>query len=171
MADGDLCIKYQASGLAHKYGGDSLIFKGDDEYKNWALVIVSWTSATTDLDICGYWTALPSEKCGWDWGSGTRAGTYQSVWVTGDDTGAGGQEILHLRIAPWEDGNPRTYRIHFNVYGEGLGGNVSIEVTFRGVKLYKDGQTASTNYGQKTSTASPSCLITFDEDGTPLSIE
>lgn len=169
-----LAHKYEGDHLAYKYHGlpgeNHLIYTTGDEWKYWVEITVRWGSETRDVDICSYWIDNPDVKVGFGWSHGTIDGTYRIYWESGDDTGFGGHETLHARIAPWEAADNRKIKIHFNVYGEGPGEGLTVTATYKGTTITKHGQDAGVNYGEKAKTTDPCCTIEFDALGVPIEI-
>lgn len=164
----ELCFKYDNGHLAYKAGGDgNLIYKGAGDY---ALIYIEWGSGNRDLDICGYWTATSGNKVGWSYNSSFNNPPYIVEWSSGDYTGWGGMERLALRLSPWST-SPRTFRVHFNYFGETEESPVCTVTARKGaVTITKSNQRCGTNSGSRATTSDPYCTITFDEHGTPLSI-
>ena len=141
--------------------------------KTWATITISWASyGGKDLDICGYWVDQPGVKVGYSHGSGSTGSTYRSRWK-GDNTRSGPEYVLvgvnENDIASGV--TTRKYRIHFNYYKTaGSPAKADVTVKANGVTKRRT-SSASTHKGNAASTSDPSVTITFDSDGTPISID
>ena len=151
----------------------SLTATETDIPKTWATITISWASyGGKDLDICGYWVDQPSIKVGYGHGSGSTDSTYRSRWK-GDNTGSGPEYVLvgvnENDIASGV--TTRKYRIHFNYYNTaGSPAKADVSVRANGVTKRRS-SSASTRKSSPASTSDPYVTITFDSDGTPISID
>lgn len=140
--------------------------------KTWATITIAWAAyGGSDIDICGYWLDKPDVKVGWSWGSGSTDSVYSSRWK-GDNTGSGPEYILVGASAadlPTGVTTPR-YRIHFNHYGR-AGSPPKVDVSVRANNVTRSKTQTAATRGGKALTSDPYLTITFDQDGTPRSID
>lgn len=144
-----------------------------DVPQTWAHITIEWAQwGGSDIDICGYWIDQPSIKVGFSHGSGSSSSTWRSMWK-GDNTGSGPEYVL-VGVAPGEilsGVSSRKYKIHFNHYGTAASNpHVKVTVSSNGSTRSKVCN-AATRRGSAANTSDPYVVITFDESGTPISID
>lgn len=167
---GLLCHKHGGNRLCYKHGGSKLIFKcaaGGE-----TTVTFAWGSNASDLDICAYWVGDPNNKFGYDWNESTSehvSGAYH-ITYSGDMRGSGDSEFCKIRMAPWNNGGSRVFRVHFNYFGTSSGVCKVIASQLNGQTLIKSDQACSSNRGSKATTNDPYCDVVFDSTGTLSSI-
>ena len=144
-----------------------------DVPSSWAHITIAWSEwGGKDIDICGYWVDKPEVQVGYSHGSGSTASAWRSAWK-GDNTGSGPEYVL-VAVAENEilsGVTSRRYRIHFNHYGEAAANpHVRVTVFSNGVTKSKTCR-ANTRRRSAATTTDPYVTISFDENGTPTSID
>ena len=141
-----------------------------DVPSSWTTVTISWQAYTggRDVDICAFWADKPGEKVGWSWISNSSSGYNALKWPTGDNTGTGPEQV-------YCDAVPQVVKklyIHFNYYGEvGSAAKVDVTVKNQNSEPLTKTSAAGTNRRNKATMSDPGIVITFDENGAPISID
>lgn len=166
---GRVCFKRGTGDVAHKFGGDAVVYKTESLQFGKALISISWPSDNRDLDIMGFWTGNEAGAVGWSHASQSDP----PYWAQhgGDNTSAGGTETIEIMLTD-NYGNPnwafhgrREYQVHFNYYGE-VNGSATCTVTItQGGKTRTLSCGCSTNKSQRATASDPGVYFRFNDIG------